>query len=162
MKVKVHYLFSKNKKIGSRIISWGSRQLTKRKNVPSHIAILVNERWVFESTLESGVRVISYVKWKEINEEVAKIPCTNIYREYSEIKYIFKEIKGKKYDWYGVSYLGLCLVPNKLFKTSLPKENKWEKKDRYFCCEAVEKLANLSNSSMKTPVQLLDEMYGTT
>ena len=108
MKVKIHYLFSKNKKIGSSFISWGTTHLSNRKNIPSHIALLVNERWVFESTLDTGIRVIPYKKWLEINEEVAKIACDLVKREYSEIKAIYKDIQNKKYDWLGVSFLGIC------------------------------------------------------
>ena len=66
-KIKVHYLFSKNKKIGSKLIAWGTAHRCDVDDVPSHVAILVEERWVYESTLSSGVRVIPYKKWKEIN-----------------------------------------------------------------------------------------------
>ena len=157
MKVKVHYLFSRNKKIGSRLIAWGTKHLTSIKTTPSHIAILVNERWVHESTLETGVRVISYKKWKEINEEVEKVPCIHKYRDYDEIKKIYQSIKDKKYDWSGVIYLGIFLALNKIFGVKIPEKNKWEKPNRYFCCEAVEKMTDLGPASMKAPVQILHE-----
>jgi len=158
MEVKVHYLFSNNNKIGSKIISWGTKHLTDREDVPSHVAILVNNRWVHESTLESGVRVISYKKWLEINKEVAKVPCKQEKRNYSEIKTIFREIKDKDYDYLGVCYLGLALGANKLADIEIPKDNKWEDKNKYFCCEAVEKLTGVESTSMDSPVQVLDRL----
>lgn len=159
MKVDVHYLFSRNKKIGSKLISWGTKHLQPEiSDTPSHIAILINNRWVHESTLDSGVRVISYTKWLEINEEIDKIQCPIGPRDYSEIKTIFKEIKGNKYDYLGVTYLGISLGANKFLGTSIPETNKWESKDKYFCCEAVEKLTGLNSTSMKAPVQLMVEL----
>lgn len=161
MKVKVHYLFSRNEKIGSKLISWGTAHLEPSVyNTPSHIAILVNNRWVHESTLDSGVRVISYEKWLEINEEVEKIACIKETREYKEIKQIFKEIKDKDYDYFGVSYMGIHVASNKYFNTEIPETNKWENPDKYFCCEAVEKLTGISSSSMKAPVQMMVELRG--
>lgn len=157
MKVTVHYLFSKNKKIGSKIISWGTKHLEKTPVTPSHIAILVNNRWVHESTLETGVRVLSYNKWKSINQEIAKIPCEKEFRDYSEIKKVYKEIKNKKYDWSGVVYLGFYVFLNKVFKTTIPKVNKWNNPDKYFCCEAVEKITGIESTEMKAPVNLLSE-----
>ena len=67
MNITLHYLFSKNEKIGSKIIRWATKHLVEAKDVPSHVALLVNERWVFESTLFTGIRVIPYKKWLEIN-----------------------------------------------------------------------------------------------
>lgn len=161
MKVTVHYLFSRNNKIGSKIISWGTEHLEPSiYNTPSHAAILVNNRWVHESTLETGVRVISYQKWLEINEEVAKIPCTKTSRDYSEIKNIFQEIRDKKYDYPGVIYMGGYVAANKYFDVDIPKENKWESSNKYFCCEAVQKLAGLEPASMKAPVQMMVELNG--
>lgn len=158
MKVKVHYLFSRNKKIGSRLIAWGTGHLQDVPTTPSHIAVLVNERWVHESTLETGVRVISYSKWLEINEEVAKIPCAQVYREYSEIKTIYKGIKDKKYDWLGVTYFGCKIGLNKFFGTKIPSKNKWEDPNKYFCCEAAAILTGISDSSMKAPVDMMVEL----
>lgn len=157
MKVTVDYLFSKNKKIGSRFISWGTKHLSKTAVTPSHVATLINERWVFESTLDSGIRVINYKKWLDLNEEVAKIPCTRRVREYSEIKAIYQSVRDKKYDWLGVTYFGCRLFLNKYFGCSMPEVNKWESADKYFCSEAVGIITGQGKYSMKAPVQLLDE-----
>jgi hypothetical protein len=158
VKIKLHYLFSKNNKIGSRFIAWGTKHLTDIEDTPSHVAILVNGRWVHESTLFSGVRVISYKKWLEINTEVAKIPCIDLNRSYGELKEIYKSLKNKKYDWMGILYLGWFLFLNKYFGKDIPETNAWQSENRYFCCEAVEKVTGIDDTSMKAPVELLDEL----
>lgn len=160
MKVTIHYLFSKNDLFGSKLISWGTKHLSVRRNIPSHVAILVQNRWVHESTAQKGVRVISYDKWKTFNQEIAKVsyPLNNI--EYQEIKNIFRSIKDKKYDWLGVIYFGFQVALNKFFHKPIPQENKWDDPNKYFCSEAVEKLTKMTSASMTTPIQLLDSLDG--
>jgi hypothetical protein len=159
MRVTVHYLFSKNDKIGSKIISWGTKHLEPTvKDTPSHTALLINNRWVHESTLETGVRVISYDKWKQINTEVAKIECS-VKRSYPIIKKMYQEIRHRKYDWMGIIYQGIWVALNKFFKKPIPEINRLEDPDKYFCCEVVGRLTN-TDCSMKSPVQLMVELNG--
>lgn len=156
-KVKIHYLFSKNNKIGSRAISFCTRKLTDvpHDQVPSHVAILVNNRWVYESTFDSGIRVISYEKWLQINQEVYKVKSPKEF-EYKEIKNKFKEVKAKKYDWLGAIYFGLHIIKNSIFKTPIPEKNKWASKDRYFCSEVLGHLLD-EDFSMESPVQIMED-----
>jgi hypothetical protein len=159
MKVSVHYLFSRRDLIGSKLISYGTRHLYPEfKNTPSHVAILVNDRWVHESTLDTGVRVMSYEKWLELNEEVAKVACP-IEWEYEDIKNLFRSIQDKKYDWLGVIYLGLWMIPSKLFNVKIPEHNAWENPNKYFCSEVMGYMLN-SNYDMKPPVEVLKELHG--
>lgn len=157
MRVKVDYLFSKSDLVGSRLISWGTKHLSDEADTPSHIAILINDRWVLESTAKTGVRIISYKTWLTLVNEIAKIPSVYETKDYSEIKKIFKEIKNKKYDYLGVIYLGIYVALNKYFNKKIPNKNKWESDNKYFCCEAVEKLTGMASTSMKAPVQILAE-----
>lgn len=153
MKVSVHYLFSKNKKIGSRLISWGTSYLEpKIKNVPSHVAVLVNNKWVFESTLESGVRRISYEKWLEINEEVEKIECTQE-RELGEVLDYFRSIKDKKYDYQGILYFSWRILLFITLKIKMPTKNRFNRKNSYFCSEVVGKMTGV-DCQMTAPVSL--------
>ena len=159
MKVSVHYLFSRRDLIGSKTISWGTKHLYPEfKKTPSHVAILVNNRWVHESTLDSGIRVMSYEKWLNINDEVAKIACEKEW-DYEYIKNLFRDIKDKKYDWAGIVYLGLWMVPSKLLNVSIPNKNLLECPDRYFCSEVMGYMLG-SNYDMKAPVQILKELHG--
>jgi hypothetical protein len=155
--VTVHYLFSKNEKIGSRIIVEGTAylesELNKDTEVPSHVAILVNNKWVFESTLETGVRRISYEKWLEINSEVAKYKCTT-YRTLEEVINYFRSIKDKKYDYIGATYFGYRILLNKLLSKPIPEINTLEDEDKYFCCEVMGKMLGL-DYRMTAPVQIM-------
>lgn len=155
MQVPVSYLFSKNKKIGSRIISSFSLFLAPEVPKVSHVAILVKNRWVHESTLESGVRILPYEKWLEINEEVANVPGED--RDYKEIKSFFKAIKGKKYDWGGALYLSFRIFCFRLLKTPVPEDNRWENPDKYFCSEVLGYILN-KNFDMKAPNQILKKL----
>lgn len=154
MQVPLSYVFSRNKKIGSRLISWSTAFLSQNnKYCPSHVALLINNRWVFESTLETGVVITTFDKWSKNNEIVAQIKEDPT--DYSTIKKHFKSIKNKKYDWLGVCYLGLRIALRRLFKRPIPQTNKWEDPNKYFCCEVVGELLN-ENFDMKAPVQVLD------
>lgn len=154
MDVTIHYLFSKNKLIGSKAIIWGTKHLEPNAHdTPSHVAILVNEKWVFESTLETGVRRISYKDWLEKNTEVAKYKCQTK-RNLTEVLDYFRAIKNKKYDYLGVIYFGWRVGLNKFFKIKIPKENKWDKENAYFCCEVMGEMLGL-DYQMTSPVQVM-------
>jgi hypothetical protein len=155
MIVTVHALFSYNKLIGSKLIYKGTKHLAPMLNVKtSHTAVLVNERWVHESTGHSGVRVISYDLWKQINIEVGRVKLEN--REYQEIADEYRKIKDKEYDYPGVIYLGLCIIPT-FFGLKLPKKNKWESPNKYFCCEVLGKLTG-KYYGMSAPIQILESL----
>lgn len=153
MEVDVHYIFSRNKKIGSKLIIWGTKHLhPEMDKIPSHGAVLINDRWVLESTLDSGVRVISYQKWLEINEEIYKIESD--ITDYTIIKNKYKQLKDKKYDWPGIIYQAIHLMMNKFFKKPVPKKNKWQSNNKYFCLEVIGELTN-KRYEMETPVGLV-------
>ena len=153
MKVQLAYLFSKNPKIGSKLISWGTFRLAKEiKDTPSHIAILVNQKWVFESTLASGIRVVSYKDWLTINTQTYSIPTDSI--DYEIIKQLFKSLKDKKYDYWGIAYFAWRIVLNMCFNAKMPTINKWQSNNKYFCSEVAGKLSNI-DCQMLSPVELL-------
>jgi hypothetical protein len=152
MKIKLEYLFSYRNLIGSKLISWASNKETPLKNCPSHVALLVNEKWVFESTMSHNVSVISYKKWKEKNIESYKLLCSQD-RTFEEIKNVLKPIKGKKYDVKGILYFALMFLRLIILKKPLPLINKWQDPNKYFCCEAVGTITG-SNYSMFTPAKV--------
>lgn len=154
--MKLHIIFSKNNKIGSRFISWSTQYLGNFQATPSHVAILVNERWVLESTLEAGVRILPYNTWNKLNHEVAKIQITNNIL-FKRIKFLFKKIGVKKYDWPGVIYLGWRIFLNKYFKKPIPTINKWERPNKYFCTEVIGYILDM-DLDMVTPIQLLNKL----
>jgi len=150
----IKLLFSRNKKIGSRLISRFTRFLSPFKETPSHTAILVNNKWVIESTLESGFRVIGYRKWLQLNEIVYS-STTNLSWDF--VKKRTKKLKGKKYDYFGVIYLGWRVLLLKYLNISKPKKNLFDHKDKYFCTEVVGNLMDI-NCQMITPIELLNKI----
>lgn len=156
MKKSIHILFSSNDKIGSKIIAYGTKYLAKNtEESVSHVAILVNNRWVHESTGNSGVIVQSYNKWSKTHKEKARIFYG--YMEYQDLAEHYRKIKFCSYDYFGVIYLTIYIFLNLLLNIDLPKKNKWESENKYFCCEVVGKLTN-KYYGMKAPVQILEEL----
>lgn len=161
MDCKLYYLFSRNQKIGSKLIAWASGLLVKDlSKVPSHMAILIEqegyESLVFESTLDSNVRILPYTNWLKINEECYKIECPNP-RFNSEIFTQVNALWGKKYDWLGIAFFVLCFLAHILFKLPFPKENAWQSDDKYFCNELGGEIAGYRKYSMVTPAKMCSD-----
>jgi hypothetical protein len=159
--MKLYYVFSKNNKIGSRIISWGSGLLVKDLDkVPSHSAVLIiqdnYESFVFESTFNSGIRIVPYANWLKINEECYKIPYPNNI-DSNAIFRVVHELWGKKYDWFGVLYFTLCFIVHFLFGSPFPKENAWQSNDKYFCNELTGEISGYKRYSMTTPAKVCSD-----
>lgn len=154
MNVTVHALFSKNNLIGSKIICKGTKHLAKGLPECSHTALLVNNRWVHESTGHTGVRVISIDSWSTVNVEVARIKLPDM--DYQELADHFRKIKGKKYDYLGVLFLGLDIGLTFL-GCNLDRVNQWESDDKYFCCEVLGKLTQ-RYYGMHSPIQILRDL----
>ena len=159
--MKLYYLFSRNEKIGSRLIAWVSGLLIKDLDkVPSHMAMLIDvglsESFVFESTLESGVRILPYSSWLKINEECYKIQCSQTLN-LDEVLSKVGQYWGRDYDWMGIAYFGLCFIKHLVFKAPFPKENKWQSEDKYFCNELGGEIANYPKYSMVTPAKMCSD-----
>lgn len=160
--MKVYYLFSRNQKIGSKTIAWASSLLVKDlERVPSHMAILIhpenNEPLVFESTLETGVRIIPYNNWLQFNEECYKILCPKI-RTSEEIYDNVYSLWGKKYDWGGIGFFAISFIKHFFFKSTFPKKNLWQKESKYFCNELGGKIVGYGNYSMVTPAKMCSDL----
>lgn len=162
MKVRLYYLFSKNNKIGSKIISWFSGLLVKDlEKIPSHMAVLIEgegsiEPLVFESTLTSGVRILPYKNWLTINEECYKVPCKKEKTHAEVFSYVYK-YWGRKYDWAGVAYFGWCFLKHYLFKSPFPEENAWQSDEKYFCNELGGEISGYEKYSMVTPAKMCSD-----
>lgn len=154
--MKVDYLFSRRDKWGSRLIAWGSKyENLDLEHAPSHIAVLLNDSIVVESTFTTGVRLVPYAEWAKINEELYKIPCIHSYRASKDTLEQAFSLWDKGYDWTGIAFFAVSLVRFILFKTPLPKHNEWQDKNRYFCTEFVAMLVD-ADFSMSTPAKICD------
>lgn len=155
MIVTVDALFSSSNKLGGKIIAHGTAHLAPDIKEPvSHTALLVNNRWVHESTGKTGVQVISYEVWCKLHKEVSRVKLNDM--DYQALANIFRRIKDKKYDYAGIAFFSLAILPTFLgFK--LPKVNRWESRDKYFCCEVLGKLTG-RYYGMSAPIQILEEL----
>lgn len=156
--MKLYYIFSKNDKIGSKIISYFSGLLVKDLyKVPSHVGLLIEfsdskQKFVIESVVSSGVRLVPYKSWLKINEECYVIQTQNL--QTSEVFSTLVEVWNKKYDWFGLIYFSLNFLAHVLFKTPFSKTNKWSSSKRFFCTELVGKLEGYNKHSMTTPAKM--------
>lgn len=158
MKVQATLLFSKNNKIGSKCITWLCHHQNKFSHIietPSHVALVLQKRWVFEAVVGKGVVVQSFDKWSANNIVCHFIDLGQC--EYQDIADEFRKIKSKPYDYIGAFYLGLCLLLNKFIRIPIPRNNLLECKRCYFCSEAVGAILN-KNLSMTTPTALMCEL----
>ena len=152
----MHVLFSRNEKCGSKLISWASSKehLTNVKVPPSHVAVLIDDTIVVESTLSSGVRMLPYNSWSEINEELYKIECDC---PNDDIKGGLELVWGKKYDWMGILYFAWRYLGLILLKKPLPSVNRWQSSSKYFCTEYAGLILG-KKLSMISPAKLCDEL----
>lgn len=147
--------------IGSYIIRFGSYLVDDYgftfNNTPSHVAILIDETYVIESVMSNGVRIIPYNKWLELNTEIMKIKAPSYVEHPKDLMF---EMWGKKYDKKGILYFALSILNYKLFKKEIPKLNKYEQEDAYFCTEFASRIYDGNTGSMRTPAQLMGLIYG--
>jgi hypothetical protein len=154
MRVRVEAIFSKNKLLGSKFICKATKHLAKKTAECSHVALLINGRWVHESTMKQGLRVISIVEWSKTNTIVDKITIGLV--PYYEVANLYRELKNKKYDWFGVLYLALSILTN-LIGDKMTADNRWQSEKRYFCCEVLGKFME-KYYGMMTPIQILADL----
>ena len=159
MIVTIDALFSSSNKIGGKIIAYGTAHLAPNvKEKVSHTALLVNKRWVHESTGKTGVQVVSYDKWCKTHKEVDRVSLG--LKEYQDIADVFRHIKGKKYDYMGILYFVFAIIPT-FFGVELPDINEWQSFDKYFCSEVLGEFTGYYYG-MSAPIQILDQLRNDT
>lgn len=156
--MKVEYLFSRRpKSIFSKLIAWASEyERLDLIETPSHMAVLLDDSIVVESTFTTGVRMIPYAHWQKKNQELYKIPCFQYYRQSKVTLDRAFRLWGKGYDWLGICYFLKCFIELMIWKRPIPDYNRWQVRTRYFCTEYAGSLTG-ENLSMKTPAKICDE-----
>jgi hypothetical protein len=153
--LSAYIVFSNSKKIGSRVISWGSIKKGSIDEIPSHMSFLFFNTFVYESRLESGVAINEWDEFKKKNKVIRVYDLQLTGGETGRLfKEIFKRSYKKKYDWKAILYLAWRQFLWKFFNINKPKVNKWESVDKYFCNELYE-LLELKDISMITPYELM-------
>ena len=159
----VRYVFSKNQRYGSKLISWaGSLLIKDLEKVPSHGCIQIefdntSEGIIFESTMDGGVRLAPLSSWLKHNE-ICYVIVPKVQPNKEEVLSIISNMWGKKYDYPGILYFALCFVGFILFKRPFPKSNKWASRSRFFCLEAMFDITSYERSGMATPAKMCSDL----
>lgn len=111
----------------------------------SHVAILDDEGYIFDSTLLSGVRRIHFDEWKLHYKELdfTIFPVKN---RKSVYEFLSSQV-GKKYDPLGI--LSFILRRN------------YEDRDKWFCSELVAKAVGITYKPWRLSPQFLSQFYKT-
>lgn len=159
--MEIYYLFSKNTQIGSYIIRlgsyWANNYDFTLNNIPSHVAVLIDNTYVIESVICCGVRIIPYNKWLEINTEVMKIKAGSYSEHPRDLMF---EMWGKKYDKLGILRFAYEILKSKITGKEMPEHNAAEQEDAFFCTEFASRIYDGNTGSMRTPVNLMRLIYG--
>ncbi len=159
--MKVEYVFSRNEKIGSKAIAWGSALFPDHvslldNKIPSHVAVLLDETFIIEAVFSGGVRIIPYSEWLKHNEMLHRIEEKSVVT-IALVQELLFEMYGKKYDWFGILYFGWSMAKHYILGKQLPKTNKWEREDYFFCTEFAARLKGY-NYAMTTPAKMCNDL----
>ena len=124
-------LFKGGKDIVSKIISWGTRSKY------THVAVCVDPAMnlAIEAIFSGGVRARD-IRLILRDYDVYRIREVYKYNLNGTISYLVSKL-NKRYDKWGVAYLGLLKVLAKIGFSTKKKANRWQKKRDYFCSELL-------------------------
>lgn len=153
--MKLEYLFtvSRKNKIGSRIIAKSTKNIHPELKECSHVVIKMGPI-IFESTIGKGVTIIPYKNWIKEHRVVYAFQCATDRKAKDVINNVISKFYGKKYDWNGIAYFSWRVLLFLLFGSKIPKKNKWEQKNKFFCVELIESITG-EKYSMTSPIQLV-------
>lgn len=139
--------FVNNKKIGSRVISWFTKNKGQKiSDVPSHVALEFDGGLVVEAVLFSGVRINylpNFLKDRKVNSVFEY--CLKESDE-ALMSRVLKKYYGQGYDVAGVLWFAWVILKNKLLGRKIPKINRWHSRKRAFCNEIVSVVVNETTS----------------
>lgn len=131
------FIFTTSNAIGSKLIEWGLG--TKY----SHFAIAesnISDAFVIDSTIEDNVSLQKFYEFQKKYKVVCYFEIPSIDRKESQriFNKLYSTIKNKKYDYKGVTWLGLAVLwYYKILRKPLPRENKWADKNSFYCSEIL-------------------------
>lgn len=154
--------YSKNSKIGSKLISWGTKKEGQKDGtIPSHYFMVFFRKIVLEARLESGVQLTYWGTFKGHNDIVKLFIPIGEQESREQKGHMFNNIlkmsHGKPYDKRAVAYFGWRIFLLKYFGKPLPAKNKYNDQDKFFCDELYS-LVSGKDMSMKAPNCLMVDM----
>ena len=153
------FVFSRNKLIGSRLTSWGTRnEWQKTEDTPSHFCIVFGKYLIIESTLKEGVRLNYLPTFKKHNKIIASLkPECEGGKYCTKIEVMLEAAHGRKYDYPAIIYFGWRVILKRLFGLPFPRQNKFNSAKHFFCNELYTIITG-ENMSMQSPNSLLITM----
>jgi len=153
--------FSKNNQIGSHLIGWGTKKPDQTGKVPSHFFFLFFRKIVLESKMTAGVRLTYWGSFKKHNE-IVKLFIPIGEREAVEkrghmFENLLDKIYGKSYDRLALIYFAWRVALFKFLKKPMPKINRWNRENYYFCDELYTEVSG-TDMSMVSPNDLMLDM----
>lgn len=132
----MRHLFTKSKKIGSKIISWGLNQDC------SHYALQFfewkgDESLVVESRWPHGIRIVRYKDFLAHNTIVHELWCNTELNDGILFPEVCRRLLGVKYDVAAMAYWFVVRLRQIWFGTPLPKYNRWGSDTHAYCCEIL-------------------------
>lgn len=154
--------FSRNEKIGSKVIRWGTAEKGEHPDeVPSHYFMIFFRKIVLESRLESGVRITYWGAFLKKNTIIKLfVPAGEAEKREKRgrmFSRILENTYGKAYDFMAVLYYSYRILLKKWFGKKMPKKNKWNHEDKFFCDEIYSEVSG-EDMSMKSPNDLMKYM----
>jgi len=143
----------------SRLVSWGTRRKGQKiADVPSHVGFLFFDSIMIDSTLTSGVKESTYDKFKDKYRivSVVDLDITESYT-YRYLENARSRILGSGYDWIAITYYSYRVVLHKFFNIPIPKKNKMNVANNYFCTEVMQVITG-TDYSIVSPNDLMIEL----
>ena len=138
-------LFTKNNKIGSRLIMWGT------EGDCSHFAVEFDDCVVLQSTMHQGVSLTSKNEFIKKNEIVHEIKFnTTLENEELVWKPLVKRLAGNvEYDFPALVYWCWCIIKHRIFGSPIPLINKWGDPRKFMCIELSSELPDWIFNNLK-------------
>jgi len=158
-KAPIQFIYSNNKKIGSRIISFACRDHGQlASETPSHFSILIYEWIIIESTMARGVAPKLFSTFMDTNKIIAIFePKTDSKGVVALAKRVADNIRKARYDFLAALYVGWRSLLRYYCDKKIPATNKFDNAKEFFCNEIYRDIYG-GDVSMKHPNWLLNDM----
>lgn len=138
--MSIHFLFTKNSLVGSKIIRWGLRENS------SHFAIgfdlgSSNRGIIFHSNFH-GLKIDwanDFLKKNDIIHQLEPVLDLKLEAEERLYQAVVKNY-GKAYDYKGFFFFILAAAWGKITRRELPRRNPWGDNRAFLCTEVAEEM----------------------
>lgn len=146
----MNLLWTKNNKIGSKLIQWGT------EGDCSHFAVEFDDCVVLQSNMLQGVNLVSSNEFYKHNEVMHSINFKlELECEESVWKPLVKRLAAKtEYDKKAMAYWALQVIKHRITGCEYPNNNKWDDAKKFMCIELALELPDFIFGDDKKPKSL--------